>query len=104
MLQGVPSVIQLIFIFMIPESPRWLVDHGKDEQAIAILTKYHCGGDSSDPLITFEYNEIREANLLEREANKSSSYLSLFRGRGNLKRMRVIIAIGEQPTAYPAYV
>ncbi|WWC72350.1 uncharacterized protein I206_106312 [Kwoniella pini CBS 10737] len=93
LLQGLPSIVQLALLFFIPESPRWLVDHGKDEQAIRVLTKYHCGGNTEDPLIAFEYNEIREALRLEKAANKSSTYLSLFRGRGNLKRMRVIIAI-----------
>ncbi|ORY28816.1 hexose transporter [Naematelia encephala] len=92
-LQGLPSLVQLALIFFIPESPRWLVDHGRDEHAIHVLAKYHCNGDSSDPLVAFEYNEIKEANRIEREANKSSTYLSLFRGRGNIRRMRVIIAI-----------
>ena len=93
MIQGLPSLLQIALILFIPESPRWLIDHGKDDQAIKFLTKWHCGGDSDDPLIAFEYNEIKEALRLEKEANASSSYRSLFRGRGNLKRMRVIIAI-----------
>ncbi|WRT66015.1 uncharacterized protein IL334_002966 [Kwoniella shivajii] len=93
LLQGLPSAIQIALIFFIPESPRWLVDHGRDEQAIKVLTKYHCGGNSDDPLVAFEYNEIREALRLEKAANKSSTYLSLFRTPGNRRRMRVIIAI-----------
>jgi sugar porter (SP) family MFS transporter len=93
LLQGLPSIFQFCLIMFIPESPRWLVDKGKDEQAIAIITKYHCGGDSSDPLVEFEYNEIKEALRIEKEANRGSSYKALFTTRGNLKRMRVIIAI-----------
>ncbi|WWC92059.1 uncharacterized protein L201_007013 [Kwoniella dendrophila CBS 6074] len=93
LLQGVPSAIQLFLIFFVPESPRWLVDHGKDEQAMRVITKHHCGGDSNDPLAAFEYNEIKEALRLEKLANKSSTYWSLFKTPGNRKRMRVIIAI-----------
>lgn len=78
---------------MIPESPRWLIDKGKDEQALAIIQKWHCRGDPNDPLLEFEYNEIKEALRLEKAANKSSSYIGLFRGKGNIKRMRIIIAI-----------
>ena len=70
-----------------------MIDHGKDEQAKAILTKWHCGGDYTDPLVEFEYAEIRESIRLEKDANRNSSWRSLFQGRGNLKRMRVIIAI-----------
>lgn len=92
-LQGLPSAIQLVLIFLIPESPRWLVDHGKDQQAIDVITKYHCGGDSNHPLVAFEYSDIQEALRIEKEAAKGTTYLSLFKGRGNLRRMRVIIAI-----------
>lgn len=39
-LGGVPSVIQFIgFIFM-PESPRWLVTKGKDEDARDVCFNY----------------------------------------------------------------
>lgn len=92
-LQGVPSILQVLFIFLIPESPRWLIDKGKDEKALAIIQKWHCRGDPNDPLLEFEYNEIKEALRLEKLANKSSSYIGLFRGKGNIKRMRIIIAI-----------
>ena len=94
LLQGVPSIIQLCLIFTIPESPRWLIDHGKEEQARRVLVKYHGGGNEDDPLIEFEMNEIKGALALEKEINKSSSWKSLFTNKGNLRRMRVIIAIG----------
>lgn len=92
-IQGVPSLIQFCLVFFIPESPRWLIDHGKDEQALKIITKHHCNGDMDDPLVAFEYNEIKEALRLEKENSKSSTYWSLFTTKGNRKRMRVIIAI-----------
>jgi len=105
-LQGLPSIIQFTLIFFIPESPRWLgkspsfrslldadimcptVDKGRDQEAIAVLTKYHCGGDSGDPLIQFEYEEIKAALALEAEA-AAVTWMSLFKTPGNLKvRMR----------------
>ncbi len=38
--QGTPSVIQVIFIMMIPESPRWLIGKGRFDEARKVLTKY----------------------------------------------------------------
>ena len=93
-LQGLPSFLQVIFIYTIPESPRWLVSRGRDDEAIQVITKFHCNGDTEDPLIAFEYDEIREALHLEKMSNEGSSWKSLFTTRGNLKRMRVIIALG----------
>lgn len=86
LLQGLAPVIQASLILFFPESPRWLVDHGRDEQALHTLAKYHCGGDLDDPLVAFEYDEIKEALRMEKEANRSSSYKSLFVNKGNLKR------------------
>ena len=57
------------------------------------FVKYHCAGDASDPLAKFEFDECKAAIQLEREMDKSASWASLFKGRGNLKRMRIIIAI-----------
>lgn len=93
LLQGLPSFLQFGLIFFIPESPRWLVNNGREEQAARIIAKYHCGGDQTDPLVDFEIAEIKEAIRLEKEASASSSYKSLFATKGNRKRMIVIIAI-----------
>jgi SP family xylose:H+ symportor-like MFS transporter len=35
----IPSILFLVFIFLIPESPRWLLQKGKSEQAVAVLEK-----------------------------------------------------------------
>ncbi|WOO79092.1 Lactose permease [Vanrija pseudolonga] len=93
LLQGLPAVVQLGLIWLIPESPRWLVAHGHDDKAIAFLTKYHCNGDANDPLIQFEYNEIKETIRMDNEAKNSTSWKSLFTEKANLRRMRIIIAI-----------
>lgn len=45
------------------------------------------------PLLQFEYNEIKEAIRLEKLANKSSTYKSLFTSPGNRRRMAIIIPI-----------
>lgn len=50
------------------------------------LSYYHCKGDDNDPLLAFEYNEIKEALRLEKLANKSSTYKSLFTSPGNRRR------------------
>ena len=54
-------------IFFVPESPRWLVDQGRVEEAQALITKYHANGDASDPIIAPEVQEIEQACVVDRE-------------------------------------
>ncbi|WP_396191383.1 sugar porter family MFS transporter [Flavobacterium sp.] len=41
----IPSILFLVFIFLIPESPRWLLQKGKSEQAVAVLEKINAPED-----------------------------------------------------------
>ncbi|RDW86049.1 putative MFS lactose permease [Aspergillus mulundensis] len=59
-LQCFASVIVIISVWFIPESPRWLMSHGREEQAIAILAKYHGNGDPNARLVRLEIEEMRE--------------------------------------------
>ena len=38
-LGGVPSVVMFIGLLFMPESPRWLVFHNKDDKARKVLAK-----------------------------------------------------------------
>jgi sugar porter (SP) family MFS transporter len=60
LLQCFASVIVIISVWFIPESPRWLIAHGKEEEAIAILAKYHGNGDPNARLVRLEIEEMRE--------------------------------------------
>jgi hypothetical protein len=44
-LQAVPSLIQVLMVLFVPESPRFLVNKGKEAQALKILAYYHADGD-----------------------------------------------------------
>ncbi|KAM0269443.1 hypothetical protein ACHAQH_009732 [Verticillium albo-atrum] len=93
-LQALPNIIQVMFVFWVPESPRWLVSVGRREEARAMLIKYHGEGDESDPVANTEYQEITATLESEMEA-ASTSLLGTakeFVGTpGNRKRMAILI-------------
>ncbi|RSL53509.1 hypothetical protein CEP54_010357 [Fusarium duplospermum] len=76
-LQAAIPFCQLLFIYWVPESPRWLIANGKKDQAVAILTKWHAAGQTASPLVEYEITEIEKALELERNQESSASWLTL---------------------------
>ena len=93
-MQAAPSVIQLAFIWWVPESPRFLIANDKQDQALQMLAKYHANGNVNDATVQFEYREIKETLAKEMEYKKSSSYVDFFRTKGNRYRLVVLISLG----------
>ncbi|KAG6908546.1 hypothetical protein DXG01_004179 [Tephrocybe rancida] len=94
LVQAFLPLLQVLLIWFVPESPRFLVSKGFEGKAAAVLAKYHANSrDERDPLVVFELAQIRHAIRMEEEINASTSYKSLFSTPGNRKRMRLIIAI-----------
>ncbi|KAI9638480.1 hexose transporter [Dioszegia hungarica] len=91
--QGVPPLVQAVVVWFIPESPRWLLDHDQAVKARRVISKWHCEGVDTDPLVDFEFTEIQTALALEKEAARTTTYMDLFKNKGNIRRFRVIIAL-----------
>lgn len=94
LVQGAPSIIQLAFIFFIPESPRWLMSKDRSDEALQTLAKYHANGNIEDPTVQFEYVEIKETIRLEFLAKKTSSYFDFFKTKGMRYRFMLIMSLG----------
>jgi MFS transporter, SP family, xylose:H+ symportor len=65
----IPSVLYLVFIFLIPESPRWLLQKGKSTEAITVLQKI-----STDKDAVQVQKEIQ--NSLQQEDKNQWKYLA----------------------------
>lgn len=69
-----------------PETPRFLMSVGREQEAKDFLVKYHGNGNEHDELVLFEFEEIREAIRTEKIA-KGTSWKTLLSGRGNQHRL-----------------
>ncbi|PVH85799.1 general substrate transporter [Cadophora sp. DSE1049] len=97
----IPSLLQILIptiaftgFALTPESPRFLISKGRNEEARLSLIKHHGGGDESSPLVAFEMAEIEQAILLEQQANESSGYMDMLKTAGNRHRLFISISMG----------
>ena len=100
---AVPGVFGVFFLFFLivkfPESPRWLLAHGKKDEAIKILTSI--GGES---LVQEELPEM-ESTLLAEQKKEKMSVGELFRGKtGKIVLIGTIIAALQQITGINAVI
>ncbi|CDR44504.1 RHTO0S09e05094g1_1 [Rhodotorula toruloides] len=77
-LQAIPGLILGILMFAFPESPRWLMDHGREEQALQILADVHAEGETENELVQLEYLEIKRQVEFDRTL-AARSYLDLLK-------------------------
>jgi sugar porter (SP) family MFS transporter len=91
-IQVIPAVILAALILLFPESPRWLIDHGRPEEGLRTLARLHAHGDITDPWVRAEFDQIQDAITFEHE-NAARSFSELFTDRSSFRRLFLACSI-----------
>ena len=97
----IPTWVQLacpalacVTVFLLPESPRWLYTHNKQQKATDFLTKYHGEGDAENPFVKLQVAEFEEQLDLDGADKKWWDYRILFKTRSQRYRLGNSLTIG----------
>lgn len=80
------AIFLLVAVQFVPETPRFLIGKGRDEEAYRFLVEYHGNGNPDDQLVKFEFAEMKEAIKREQEA-KNEKWSTILRVPSNRKRL-----------------
>jgi len=89
--QVVPPILLFASCWLCPESPRWLVSQGRNEEALVILTKFHGNGNPNAKVVQLEYAELLAAVELEGADKRWWDFRPLFNTGAHRYRMFCIL-------------
>ncbi|KAK1088521.1 hypothetical protein LTR33_000516 [Friedmanniomyces endolithicus] len=81
-----PGLI-VLFVLLIPESPRWLYVNGKREKAVAMLAKWHGYGNTDSPWVRLQLAEYEEFLNMNGADKRWWDYSALFKTHASRYRI-----------------
>lgn len=101
----IPTWLQMAFpgiifcsVMLFPESPRWLYTHDKQEEAKAILVKYHGNDNPESIYVQLQLREFGEVLEVDGSDKRWWDYSAIFHDRASARRIlcNVILSVFSQ--------
>ncbi|EGW34172.1 putative sugar transporter, high affinity [Spathaspora passalidarum NRRL Y-27907] len=100
-IQMVPALILGSCIFLMPESPRWLMNEGNEEKCLDVLSRLR-GLDRNNELIQMEFLEMKAQKIFEHEL-EATAYPDLQDGSASSRFKIGFLQYKSMLTHYPTF-
>lgn len=77
----------------LPESPRWLVHKGRNEEALQVVALTYADGDRDNPVVLAQYKEIIDTLNYEAENGETLSMAQTIKTPGARRRLLLTISV-----------
>jgi MFS family permease len=92
-LQGVFSLISLVIMPFVPDSPRWLVYQDRREEALEVIALTTANGNKEDQGVLAQYEEIVDNLEVEKSAGETVSLVTMIKTRSSRRRMMLALSV-----------
>ncbi|KAJ8079372.1 hypothetical protein PM082_021877 [Marasmius tenuissimus] len=102
-IQIIPAIPLVLFIGFFPESPRWLAEKGRTEEATRSLARLHAHGNTDDVFVRAQMEDIQNEIKKSKDIG-SATWGELFRVPSNFRRLSLgfILQFSVQMTGVSA--
>jgi hypothetical protein len=89
--QAIFSILCLVILPFIPESPRWLAYKNRREDALAVVAQTYANGDAQNPIVLVAFKEIIDTIEYEKNVGETLSLVQMI--KTPVARKRVALAV-----------
>lgn len=92
LVQGVFSILCIVLLLFIPESPRWLAYQGHREEALEVVAQTYANGDRTNPIVLAQYKEIIDTIDYEKNVGETLALIQIVKTPSARKRVTLAVS------------
>lgn len=104
LLQVIPSLVAVAIIPFVPESPRWLISRGRDNEALEVLLVMQGKGKTDIQAGQEELKEVRDTILREAEQYPRNPWREIISTKANRKRLVILCTLGPMINMFGNFI
>lgn len=104
LLQFIPSLLAVVILPFIPESPRWLISRGRDDEALEVLLIMQGKGKTDLPAGQEQLREVRDTILREAELFPGNPWREIISTKANRRRLLILCTFGPMINMFGNFI